>query len=103
MAFTHVQFSATSTHGPLLRAALNNFETGYRSLINLLPTIVTMIDGDGSDPTHFVEVTARFGFQSDAQSKAAWDELNSVMAKLTTDADVTFVKAAIEQALAKFR
>jgi hypothetical protein len=103
MAMTHIQLGLSSTHGPILRGMLSSFENGYRGLVVMLATIQTMITGDGSDPSQFSEVTTRFGFTSDIQSKAAWDELNSLMAKLTTDTDVTFVKTAIEQALAKFR
>lgn len=103
MAYTHFQISPTSTHGPQLRNALTTLETGYQNCLNMLGTIPTMIDGDGSQVAHFAEVTARFGFQSDAQSKAAWEELQSMMSKLTGDGSVTFVNAALKQAWNKFR
>lgn len=103
MAFTHFQIGAASTHGPQLRSILSQLENGRSGLFQIIATMNTMIDGDGSLAAMFPEVTARFGFQSDAQSKAAWDELNSLQSKLNTDASVSSVAAAMVQAFNKFR
>lgn len=101
MAFSHIQIGTNSTHGPRLLNILSGLKNGHQELANFISIMQTMIDGDGSQAAHFVEVTARLGTQSDAQSKALFDELNSVNAKLHTDAAVTFVDAAIRQVLSK--
>lgn len=103
MAFTHILIGQNSTHGPILRGYLQQLESGYRGLITMIPAIQTMIDGDGSSATMFPEVTARFGTQSDDQSKAMFEELESLVGKLTSDATQDHVAAAINQALAKMR
>ena len=103
MAFTHIQLSEDTFHGRLLRACMQHLEVGHESLDDIIATITTMIDGDGSSSTHFPEVTARFGFQNDAQSKAAYEELQSLASKFNTDGSVTFVKTALAQAFNKFR
>lgn len=103
MAFSHFLLGANSSHGPHLRFALTQLEDGVEHLFDQVATIQTMIDGDGSQAAHFVEVTARYGFQSDAQSKAAYEELLSLKSKLDGDGSVTFVNAALNQAFNKFR
>jgi hypothetical protein len=62
-----------------------------------------MLNGDGTNATHFPYITTKFGFATDADAKAAWDELNSVLFKLTTDASVSSVNAAILQLFNKLR
>lgn len=102
MAYNHIQIGISSTHGAQLRGVLSSLQSAQRGLLDQIAIMTTMIDGDGSQAAHFVEVTARYGFQSDAQSKAAYAELQSVSGKLSTDASVTFVDAAIKQVAAKF-
>lgn len=103
MAVTHLAFDDQTTHGRLIRRALNQIENGVEDLNDAIATMALMLSGDGSDPAHFTYLTAKFGFASDAVAKAAWEELNSVQAKLTTDSSVSNVRAAQLQAFAKFR
>lgn len=103
MAFTHIQFDDQKQHGRYLRRALQHIEEGYDTLLDIIATMTTMIDGDGSSDAQFSEVTTRFGFGSNADAKAAWDELNSLKSKLVTDDSVSFVNAAMLQAFNKFR
>ena len=102
MAATNFFIDTSKQHGSKLKSALNQLETGFDSLNDILANIPHMIDGDGSSSTHFVEVTNRYGFPDDATSKAAYEEIQSVMSKLNTDASVTSVNAALLQAFAKF-
>lgn len=103
MAFTHIQFNDNTQHGMLLRNALRSIEEGYTRLQQILATMTDMIDGDGSQVAQFTEVTTRFGFVDNASAQAAWNELNSMNSKLTTDAAVSSVNAALLQAFNKFR
>lgn len=103
MAVSHLSFNDQLTHGRLLRASLNKLEEGLEELNDTLATMTLMIDGDGSQAAHFTYATTKFGFSSDANTKAAYDELNSLAAKLTTDASVSNVNAALLQAFNKFR
>lgn len=108
MAYTHIAYDKTSPHGNLLFSMLTNLETGFDSLNDLIATMQTMIDGDGSQAAHFAYMAGQFGFPSQqapdgAVAKAAWDELLSLQSKLNTDSSVSFVKAAMLQAFSKFR
>ena len=100
---TNLFFNDQLPHGRLLRSGLLGLENGKASMNAVLGSMATMITGDGSSSAHFPEVTTRFGFTSDANSKAAWDELQSLMAKLNTDGSVTAVDAAMKQAANKMR
>lgn len=103
MTVSHILFNDQTTHGRLLRRALQQQEEGLQNLIDVLATMQLMIDGDGSDSAQFPYVTTRFGFTNDAGSKAAWDELNSLKYKLTTNNSVSDVNAALLQVFNKFR
>ena len=103
MATSNIYFDDQTQYGRLLRRGLNYLEDGKDILNDVLASMVHMIDGDGSVDTHFTEVTARYGFPSNAIAKDCWDELNSVMAKLNTDTSVTSVDAAMSQVFAKMR
>ena len=103
MAFTKIHFNIGLPHGQLLRAALTQLEQGHDGLNDIVAATQLMIDGDGSNVSHFEEVMVRYGFPSTTVAKAAWDELNSLRFKLNTDSSVTDVLSAINQAFAKFR
>jgi len=103
MPFTHIYVDTSKQHGQLLRGMLAQLEAGRNALVQIVDCMATMIDGDSGDAANYGEVATRFGFASNAAAKAAFDELNSVKGKLTTDSDVTFVQAALNQVFSKFR
>jgi hypothetical protein len=103
MAVAHILYDKNSHYGAMFRTAIISLEKGYEDLNDLLATLATMLDGDGTQAAHFDYITARFGFESNVLAKAAWDELNSVMFKLNTDASVSSVNAALRQFFNKFR
>lgn len=114
MAISHLQFGNSTTAASNLRSGLQQLESGRETLIKVLAQMATMLSGDGSSIAHFDEVVIRFGVNdyatgqavTDAQrtvAKGLWDELNSCMAKLTTDASVSNVQAAILQLMNKTR
>ncbi len=103
MAFSKIQFNAALSHGALLRSALTSLENGHDGVNDVIAAAQLMIDGDGSQVTHFEEVMTRFGFPSTAVAKSAWEELLSVQSKINTNASVSNTLSAINQAFAKFR
>lgn len=103
MAVGHIQFNDGTQHGALLRAGLSKLEQALDELNEIKGTMQLMIDGDGTSSTHFPYMQEKFGFLDDAGAKAGWDELNSMLAKLNTDGQVSFVNAALIQAFNKFR
>ncbi len=103
MAVGHIQYNPNLPHSAQFRSALSQFEDAFDHLNELRATMALMIDGDGSSANHFSYMTGKFGFLDDAGAKAAWEELNSMLAKLNTDASVSSVNAALLQAFNKFR
>ena len=102
MPVTHIKFNAQSDGGRFIRRAVDTVCNGQQSLKDLVDGLARMLNGDGTDVSHFNYMTLQCGFPDNATAKAAWDELNSLNAKLTTDANVTAVNAAILQIKAKF-
>lgn len=103
MAVQHIGFNDQVLHGRLLRRGLQQMEEALDILNDVKATMALMIDGDGTDAAQFTYMTAKFGFSSNPEAKAAWDELNSLLFKLNTNAQVTDVNAAMLQAFNKLR
>ncbi len=103
MAFQKIFIDPAKQYGQRLLGGLTQFENGLKTISDIRDTMTLMIDGDGSNESMFNEVTLRFGTISNTASKAAWDELNSCLAKQFTDGSITFVNAAREQLFDKLR
>lgn len=103
MAVTHIVFNASPSWGAMLRQSLRDLENGLDGLNDTIACMSRMIDGDGSSEAHFTYMVNRYGFTTNAEAKAAFEELNSLASKLNTNASVTDVNAALLQAFSKFR
>jgi len=104
MADNHYAFDAGTPHGFKLRRALDNLERGLEELIDERDAMNLMIDGDGSQNAHFAGASAHFGFENTgADCKSAFAEINSALGKLTTNASVDNVNAAVLQLFNKLR
>lgn len=76
--------------------AMNRLQAEYAAMTQ-------MLDGDGSQDTHYLAHVTAYGFPTTAVAHAAYLELGSVVGKLTNDASQTVVYTAIKQFLARFR
>lgn len=103
MAVAHLNFNGGTQHGALLRRGLLGLEEALSRLNEIKNTMALMIDGDGSDASHFAYMQDKFGFADNAGAKAAWEELNSALFKLNTNDSVSSVNAALLQLFNKFR
>lgn len=103
MAFAHIHFNDQTQYGRQLRRMLQMSEEADDLMKDVRDCMLQMRDGDGSDPTHYAEVTSRYGFTNDAASKAAFDEIDSAYSKTSGDGSVLFVRAARDQLFAKLR
>ncbi len=103
MAISKIYFNPSSQYGNALRNGLTNFENGLRAVADMRDAMTLMIDGNGSDSAMFNEVVTRFGFASNGDAKAAWDEMNSYLGKELSDGSTTFVNTAREQLFDKLR
>ena|SRR5438045_4129041 len=98
MSIQHIAFDDTTPHGRQLRRCLQQLEDGLTGLIDIFAIIGLMRDA-GQTTSYLV---SKFGFPDIATAQAAYDELNSLQSKLTTDAQVSSVNAAMLQAFRKF-
>ena len=103
MAFNHCFFNDALPHGRMLRRMLNQSEDADDEFTDVRDVMIQMRDGDGSQDSHYTEVTARFGFTSDARSRAAFEELDSAYSKTSGNGSVSNVRAARDQLYAKLR
>lgn len=103
MAVTHISYNSSTQHGTLLHAALKGLEDGLDLLNDTLSSMSRMIDGDGSQDAHYAYMRDKFGFPTEAEAHAAFNELNSAAFKLNTNASVTDMNAALLQVFSKFR
>lgn len=100
----HHNFNDQLPHGRMLRRWLNGIETVIDDGPDVLAVMTQMLAGnDGSQDAHFATIATRFGFATNADAKAAWDEINSANFKYQTDSEVTAVNAASKQLIAKLR
>ena len=98
MPVGHLKYSpTTSTHGKFVQSMLSSLKDGKRKLADLIGVLNLMIDGDGTQDTHYTYMRIALGCDTDAGARAIWDELNSANSKISTDASVTNVNAALEQ------
>ena len=98
MAVAHISIthSAAAPHARPLRKGLDLFEEALTILKDEVAAMPGMVDG--SDYTY---LETQFGLPS-GKGQSAKGELESVLGKLTTDASVTNVAAAIQQLLNTF-
>lgn len=97
MAFTHIHFDDQTQYGRILRQVLRTNESADDQLADVVALFQSMIDGDGSQDSHFTEVTARFVFGSNTLARAAFNELASAYAKTSGNGAVTNSRAARDQ------
>jgi len=116
MAFSHIHFNKSTQYGSKLANCLALLERGDDEFTDARELILQMIDGDGSNISHFDEVVRRFGFgdydvttqnpPTDAQktvARNAWLEIESAYSKTSGNGSVTDVRAARDQLFAKLR
>jgi len=104
MAITHIQFNPATTGGSRIRQLLGSLENGQSLIVQELATFVTLCDNsDPSSAANFTAAASYYGFASNADAKASYDELNSLNLKINSDASVSNVMTAIKQAANKHR
>lgn len=103
MAFQHISFNDQTNYGRMLRRFLSKAEESDDEFTDVRDVMIQMRDGDGSQDAHYAEVTTKFGFSSDAKSRAAFEEIDSAYAKTSGNGSVSNVRAARDQMFAKLR
>lgn len=103
MAAAHIYFNDATAYGRQLRRMLQTNEQADDLMADLRDVMIQMRDSDGSQDAHYAEITSRFGFQSDAKARAAFEELDSAYSKTSGNGSVSNVRAARDQLFAKLR
>ncbi len=89
-------------------AALRTFRDARDRLKHVRDVLIRYRTGDGSLASHYALLQAKCSFQAsgyadaNTATKAAFDELDSLVGKVTTDASVSAVLTACDQCCAKF-
>lgn len=103
MAYAHIFFQNNTQYGRLLRQMLNANETADDQLQDVRDVMVQMRDGDGSQDVHYARIQEKFGFDTDATARAAFEEIDSAFSKTSGNGSVSNVRAARDQLFAKLR
>ena len=99
MATINITFDESTKLGRRLQSMLSQLRAATRDLPELFDILATMVDGNGSDPTHFTEMTTQLGFGSNDQAKALYDSLYNTINKITVDSSVTNVDTTVQSLL----
>lgn len=92
----------TSTHGKFLQRVVSSVSDDDRWFKDLMAMMVQMLDGDGSQDSHYATIVTRFGFPDNGTAHAAYNELQSCYSKISGDGSVSSVRAARDQFVARF-
>ena len=103
MAFNHIHFDDTTQYGRILRTTIRTNETADELMSEIVSLFQSMLDGDGSQDSHYTEVTVRFAFPDNATAHRAFNELASAYAKTSGNGAVTNTRAARDQLFAYLR
>lgn len=96
---SHLAFVKSTPHGKDLDDALLAGKAFLRGISDVFAVMDRMRD-DGVLALAYIQ--DKYGFPDTATAQAAYDELNSLQAKLNTNASITDMNAAMLQAFAKF-
>jgi len=103
MADNHYLFDRNKPAGFRLGRAHEDLDNALARLVNERDAMTQMLDGDGSQDGHYAAHVTAYGFGDTADAHAAYSELSAAIGKLTTDASVSSVNAALKQFVARFR
>ena len=114
MAFNHIHFNKTSQYGSRVANSLTQMENADDQQADVRDMLLQIIDGDGSQISHFDEVVKRLEVLdyvpnqavTDPQRTAArnlWLEIDSAYSKTSGDGSVLNVRSARNQLYSKLR
>jgi hypothetical protein len=107
MAASFIEFDKASDVGRTLARGLQMVREGRDTLLHARAIMIQMRDGDGTQSAHYDVLAGEGGYSAhdyadaNAAAKASFDEVDSLLSKIATDASVSAVNAAIDQACAK--
>lgn len=95
-------FNRNVPSGFRLGRGVESLGQAMKDLVDERDAMTQMINGDGSDPSHFNQHVAAYGFDSTTDARNAYLELDSVVGKLTSNDSQSSVFDAIKQFRARF-
>lgn len=99
----HIYFNDQTPFGRWLKNWLKSSEADDDQQADIRDVMVQMLEGDGSQDTHYSTIKIRFGFETDAKAREAFAEIDSAYAKTSGNDSVSNVRAARDQLFAKLR
>lgn len=99
----HIDFNRQTTYGAMLQRVLTLMEQGDDLMADVRDVMIQMRENDGSQDSDYATVQAKFGFESNAKARAAFEELDSAYSKTSGNGAVSNVRAARDQLFAKLR
>lgn len=107
MAAAFIIYDKNTDDGRDVRRGMEMIQEGIAILKNRQSIRIQQRDGDGSSAAHYDLLASQGSFQAgdyadaNTAAKASFDEMDSMLFKLTTNGSVDNVDAAIKQCAAK--
>lgn len=75
---TNIAFNRGLARSQDLQHVVKTIEQEDYLLDRIVDIMGSLLEGDGTDPTHFVTIVTEFGFENNAKAKAAYELLKAV-------------------------
>lgn len=102
MADNFFAYNRNIPSGFRLGRGVEALDQALEDLVDERDAMTQMINGDGSDPSHYNQHVTAYGFDSTTDARNAYLELDSLVSKLTSNGSQSSVFDAIKQFLARF-
>jgi len=99
----HIHFNDQTPYGRQLRRMLQLGEEADDAQKDVRDMMIQMRENDGSADSDYATIVTRFGFESNAKARAAFEEIDSAWSKISGDGNVSAVRAARDQLFSKLR
>lgn len=100
---TTIAFNRNLARSQDLSHVIKTMEQADYQLDRLVDIMTNLLEGDGTDPTHFTTIVTEFGFESSAKAKPAYELLKAVNDLNNSTGQVTDVRLARRRVISRLR
>lgn len=100
---TTIIFNRSLQRSQDLSHVVKTMEQADYQLDRLVDIMTNLLEGDGTDPTHFTTIVTEYGFENNAKAKAAYELLKGVNDINNSTGQVTDVRLARRRLISRLR
>lgn len=99
----HIWYNKSTEYGQLLTNVLKLTKQADSALDDLRDTMIQMRDADGTQDADYALIATRFGFETTAAARAAFDLVDAVYQRIVVNTSVTQVRASRANVISRLR